>query len=122
MSEKKGNKLRYYWNLIRGKTDALNPAKLDFRHIWAVIQSWVRSILPTPIHIKEQIEWRITQIKSKSPQCWEKGHCIQCGCEMEGKVKADMGCENHPFCYPEMMGKKEWNNFKNQNNVESSRK
>lgn len=112
--------LKYYWNLIRGKTNALNPAKLDLRHIWAVLQSWIRTILPTPTYIKEQIEWRREQVKSKSPLCWVEGHCIQCGCEILGKTKADMGCENPPYCFPEMMGKKEWKNFKNNNYVSSN--
>lgn len=109
--------LKYYWNLIRGKTNALNPAKFDFKHIWAVFQSWVRSIFPKPAHIKEQIKWREEQVKTKSPLCWVNGACIQCGCIIKEKIKADMGCENEPFCYPEMMGKKEWKQFKNQHNV-----
>ena len=109
--------IRYYWKLIRGKTEALNPAKLDLRHIWAVMQSWIRSILPTPKHIKEQIIWRRGEVALKSPECWRQGHCIQCGCEIVPKTTADMGCENEPFCYPEMMGKKKWKQFKKDNNI-----
>lgn len=110
-------KLKYYWNLIRGKTNALNPAKVDLPHVWAVLQSWIRSILPTPAHIKEQIEWRRKQVQQKSPECWKQGHCIQCGCEIMGKTMADMGCENEPFCYPEMMNKAKWKEFKAKNYV-----
>lgn len=110
-------KIRYYWNLITGKTKAINPAKLDLRHIWAVIQSWVRSLLPTPKHIKEQIIWRRGQVALKSPECWKQGHCIQCGCFIIGKTAADMGCENEPFCYPEMMKKKEWKDYKKANDI-----
>lgn len=110
-------KVRYYWNLVRGKTKALNPAKLDFKHIWAVIQSWFRSILPTPKHIKEQIIWRRGQIVLTSPDCWREGHCIQCGCEIIPKTTADMACENEPFCYPKMMGKNQWKEFKKTNNI-----
>lgn len=106
--------IKYYYNLLRGKTKALNPAKLDLRHIWAVFQSWIRSILPTPAHIKEQIAWREGMVKFMSPKCWEEGHCIQCGCVIKEKIKSDMGCENEPFCYPEMMSKKEWNDFKKE--------
>jgi len=111
-------KLRYYWNLIRGKTTALNPAKLDLPHIWAVMQSWFRSILPLPNHVKEQIIWRRGQVVLKSPECWKTGHCIQCGCEIVPKTTADMGCENEPFCYPEMMNKKQWKEFKKTNNIQ----
>jgi len=105
-------KSRYLWNLIRGKSKAINPARLDLRHIWAVIQCQIRSILPSPLHIREQIEWRILQVKEKSPKCWEEGNCIQCGCEIKGKVKADIGCDNEPFCYPQMMRKKQWKQYK----------
>ena len=103
--------IRYYWNLLRGKTNAINPAKLDWKHIYAVIQSWVRSIY-TKKYIKEQIIWRREQVKIKSPECWKQGHCIQCGCEIIGKTTADMGCENEPYCFPEMMNKKDWQEYK----------
>ena len=103
--------LRYYYNLLRGKTNAINPAKLDWKHIYAVLQSWVRSIY-TKKHIKEQIKWRREMVQLLSPECWNQGHCIQCGCEIMGKTKADMGCENEPYCFPEMMNKKDWNDFK----------
>ena len=103
--------LDYYYKLLTGKTKALNPAKLNWEHIYAVLQSWVRSIY-TKKHIREQIAWRREMVKTKSPLCWVEGHCIQCGCEIMGKTKADMGCENEPFCYPEMMGKKEWEEYK----------
>lgn len=105
-------KFKYYLNLIQGKTKAINPAKLDIPHIWAVIQSWFRSILPTQRHIKEQIIWRRGEVAMKSPECWREGHCIQCGCFIVEKTTADMGCENEPFCYPEMMDKKTWQSFK----------
>lgn len=104
--------LRHYWNLLRGKSNALNPAKFNLRHIWAVFQSWIRSILPTPKHIKEQIVWRRKMVTLLSPECMKQGHCIQCGCEIMGKTKADMGCENPPYCFPEMMNKKDWNDYK----------
>ena len=110
-------KLRYYYNLIRGKTNALNPAKLNLKHIWAVLQSWFRSILHVPSHIKEQIAWREYQVKTKSPRCWEEGNCIQCGCVIKEKIKSDMGCENEPYCYPEMMSKKHWKEYKTKHRI-----
>lgn len=111
-------KPRHYWNLLTGKTNALNPAKFDLKHMWAVIQSWIRSILPTPQYIKEQIRWRRWMVEQKSPECIRQGHCIQCGCEIMGKTKADMGCENPPFCFPEMMGKKKWEEYKVEHNFD----
>jgi len=113
-------KLKYYWNLLRGKTKALNPAKLTFRNIYAVIQSiFRRSIQGFSIqtHIYEQAVWRWTQVMLKSPQCWEEGNCIHCGCEMLGKTIEDRGCENEPRGYPDMMGKKEGKQFKLSNNI-----
>lgn len=107
-------RITYYWRLLRGKTSALNPAKLDVKHVWAVFQCWIRSLFPVRKHIKEQIVWRRYQVSMKSPECLKQGNCIQCGCEMNGKLKADMGCENEPFCYPEMMKRREWIKFKNQ--------
>lgn len=112
MSGKKETKLKFYLNLLRGKSKGLNPAKIDIPHIWAVFQSWFRSILPVPKHIREQIIWREKLVKFASPECWEKGHCIQCGCIIKEKIKADMGCENPPYCYPKMMSKTEWKNYK----------
>lgn len=111
-------KLKYYWNLIKGKTNALNPAKLDLPHIWAVIQSWLRNLLPIPKHIKEQIIWRRGEVILKSPKCWKEGACIQCGCEIVPKTTADMGCENEPFCYPEMMNRTTWAEFKKTNHIQ----
>lgn len=110
-------KLGYYWKLIRGKTSALNPAKLNIKHIWAVIQSWIRSLFPISKHIKEQIVWRRGQVILKSPSCWQEGHCIQCGCEILPKTTSDLGCENEPFCYPDMMGKAKWKKYKLTNDI-----
>jgi hypothetical protein len=110
-------KLKYYLNLVRGKTSAINPAKIDIKHIWAVFQAWVRSLLPISQHVKQQIIWRRGEVALKSPECWKQGHCIQCGCEIVPKTTADMGCENEPFCYPEMMSKEVWKQFKVDNNI-----
>jgi len=82
-----------------------------------VIQSWFRSLIPLPKHVKEQIIWRRGQVILNSPECWKQGHCVQCGCEIVPKTTADMGCENEPFCYPEMMNKKDWKEFKINNDI-----
>jgi hypothetical protein len=108
-------KLKYYWNLLKGKTNAINPAKLDLPHIWAVIQSWFRSLFPIPKHIKEQTVWRRLEVIKKSPTCWIAGACVQCGCLMPEKTMADMDCEYG--CYPVMMNKKEWKVFKKNNGI-----
>lgn len=110
-------KIQHYWNLLRGKTEALNPARFDFKHAWAVLQSWVREKFPTPKHVKEQIIWRRGEVLKKCPECWEKGRCIYCGCFILGKTEADMACEEEGQCYPKMMNKKQWKEFKIANNI-----
>ncbi len=116
-------KLRYYYNLLRGKTEAKNPAKLTLRNIWAVIQAFFRKKrrnlggFDLEDHIYEQIIWRRTQVLSKSPKCWVSGNCIQCGCEIIGKTMEDRGCHNSPYCYPDMMSKEEWKEYKIRNQI-----
>lgn len=108
-------KVKHYWGLLTGKSDALNPAKLDFKHAWAVFQSWVRSLFPISKHVGQQIVWRRLQVIEKSPECWAKGECIQCGCYMIPKTKVDMECEHG--CYPPIMSKKEWKKYKKDNKI-----
>ena len=108
-------KIRYYWKLLRGKTSALNPAKLDLKHIWAVIQSFFRSLIPIHNHIKEQTVWIRLEVIKKSPTCWIAGNCVQCGCFMPEKTMADMECEHG--CYPVMMSKKQWKLYKKDNGI-----
>jgi len=33
------------------------------------------------------------------------------------KIKSDMGCENEPYCYPEMMSKKHWKEYKTKHRI-----
>lgn len=120
-------KLKSYWNLIRGKTTALRPAKLSLSNIKAVIQSWFRkkqmSIggFPMANHIYEQIIWRRTRVQKISPTCWHLGNCKVCGCDILGKTMEDRGCSVYEYpelqktmapCYPDMMDEKEWEEYK----------
>jgi hypothetical protein len=75
-------------------------------------------------HIYEQIIWRRIKVMDNSPKCWQSGHCIVCGCEILGKTMEDRGCSasespelNISPCYPDMMSKKEWNQYKITNNI-----
>lgn len=108
-------KIAYYWKLLRGKTKALHPAKLDVKHIWAVFQAWIRCKLPVPKYISEQIIWRRLEVIKNSPECWKEGACVECGCMMVEKTKADMECEHG--CYPPIMSKKLWKQFKINHNI-----
>lgn len=106
--------LKHLYKFFTGKIKAKNKAKISFKTIFAVIQSYIRSIFPTPKYIKEQIEYRRNQVQKVSPECLKSGSCVYCGCDMNYKLKADIGCENNPSCYPEMMSKKEWKVFKSK--------
>lgn len=109
-------KIKYYWNLIRGKTQAIKPAKLTLRNVWAVIQAWFRQKrrsldgFDLPDHLYEQIIWRRTRVIERSPVCWEENQCVVCGCEVIGKTMEDRGCDGG--CYPEMMPKDKWKAYK----------
>lgn len=63
-------------------------------------------------HIFEQIVWRISVMDI---ECYEKGSCKICGCDTTALQMADKQCGKP--CYPNMMNKKEWLKFK-QNNYE----
>lgn len=114
-------KLKRLYLLLTGQTNATNPAKLTFRNAWAVIQSIFRKMrrglggFDLPAHQYEQIIWRRTQVKEKSPECWEMGECIVCGCDILGKTMEDRSCEDK--CYPEMMNKEQWNQYKIDNEI-----
>ena len=101
------------------KENFKNPASFtDRKNIKAFFQGHLREIeeefgfLPT--HIKEQAAWRLTKANSK---CIKEDQCYNCGCSpMKSKVLEDRGCEEG--CYPKMMGEKEWNDYKTNNNIE----
>ena len=52
------------------------------------------------------------------PECYEEGYCKMCGCNTTALQMADKPC-NKP-CYPKMMGKKDWENFKKENKINLS--
>jgi hypothetical protein len=65
-----------------------------------------------PEYIMEQIEWR----KTKAPNCLSLGYCTYCGCDTPALFYEDRGCKDpDKQCYPKIMSKKEWENFKNNN-------
>lgn len=100
------------------KTKAKNPAKFTIRNVLAILQSlWRKKLggITIPSHIHEQIIWRRTQVIKLSSECWESGNCIECGCEILGKTMEDRGCDGP--CYPSMMNKKEWKEYKNNNDI-----
>jgi hypothetical protein len=95
-----------------------NPARITLRNVWAVIQAFFRKKrrglggFDLPDHLYEQIFWRRTVA---DPICWNQGVCKECGCEMIGKTMEDRGCDGK--CYPDMMNKSEWKEFKQVHNI-----
>lgn len=61
-----------------------------------------------PDHIREQIHFRISTIMDT--ECYERGSCVHCGCQVPHLQMADKACEGG--CYPDMMSAKEWENSK----------
>lgn len=119
-------KLRSYWNLLKGKTKTIKPAKLTVRNVLAVIQALWRknkSIagFDLPVHVYEQIIWRRFEVARLSPECWNSGSCKVCGCEILGKTMEDRECSageiNLPLCYPAMMKAEDWNTYKQTHNI-----
>ena len=112
--------VRNYYDLLRGKTTASNPAKLTLSNIKGFLQALYRkgreiSGFKLPSHVYEQIIWRRTEVARVSPECWESNSCKVCGCDVLGKTMEDRSCEG--FCYPEMMGEGEWDKYKKMNNI-----
>lgn len=91
--------------------------------MWAVFQAFWRGKrrklggFDIPEYIYEQIIYRRIQVLNKSPKCWLSGNCIQCGCDVLGKTMEDRACENPPYCYPQMMKKDDWEEYKKANGI-----
>lgn len=110
-----------------------NPAKPTLKNIKKFIVGWSRYILYKlfyqghvsrlgedskdvmflPKHQMEQFVWR-QQIMN--PLCLAQGKCVICGCQTPQLQMAGEACEGN--CYPEMMDKKEWENYKKENQIE----
>jgi hypothetical protein len=121
-------RVRYYWNLIRGKIRVRKPATLTLGNIRAVIQAFFRKRrelggFKLEDHIYEQIIWRRTEVMRESPECWSGGHCLCCGCEILGKTMEDRSCSLSELdppespCYPAMMTKEVWKKYKIDNDI-----
>lgn len=60
-----------------------------------------------PNHILEQIYFRINKMDKK---CYNDGQCKICGCSTIALQMANKSCPKP--CYPKMMNKRQWNNYK----------
>lgn len=70
-------------------------------------------------HIKEQVNWRLEQVRIKSPECFEKKECF-CGCDLNGLLYQPSKCMEKNECFPALMNKKDWKTFKNDTTKQKS--
>lgn len=117
---------KFLSNLLKGRKSATNPAKINLRNVFAVVQAFLRKFrqqltiggISLPQHQWEQIVWRRIEVRKKSYNCWRRGHCTFCGCDILGKTMEDRGCENpDKLCYPPMMDKATWEQYKQDHDV-----
>lgn len=99
---------------IRNWRSAENPAKITLIRVYLFLKAMFRKAFKSklPKHYAEQIQWRKTKI---NPECKNQGFCKFCGCDTDGIIYLDEACEGK--CYPDMMGKDEWKQFKKTNNI-----
>lgn len=61
---------------------------------------------------KDQANWRLEQVKIKSPICIKQGFCKGCKCEWkDGLHYESESCKEPEKCYPKWMNKEEWENI-----------
>ena len=96
--------------------------QLTLSNIKGYIQANFRDVIDSfgelPSYLKEQAQWRLNQVKAKSPACYKKDKCEHCGCQVSAKVLEDRGCSDNEKCYGKMMNETEWEWFKLSRNVE----
>lgn len=90
-------------------------AKITFSNIWSFIQGVSREyydrLIGLPGHMQEQVTWRLSQCDD----CIEAGKCPMCGCPPLKKAFATKSCNKHRF--PDLMGEKEWEQYKSNNGI-----
>jgi hypothetical protein len=98
----------------------IKPAKITWRNIKAVIQAYFRKkknkYFGIEQEIYEQTVWRRTVMNQK---CLN-GSCVWCGCNGVDMTYEDAGCKRDDEigpCYPDMMDKERWEQFKKTNNI-----
>lgn len=117
--------------------NAINPAKINLHNISNYLSAKLRNLkiriydryfsnadVHTSndndpfLHEREQVIYRGIVAESVG-QCTSKKFCTYCGCTTVGegnKYEGWAACETEG-CYPEMMNKKEWEEFKLKNNI-----
>lgn len=74
---------------------------------------YYNGLVGLPPYTQEQIIWRLMKCKDT---CIPKGECKYCGCDPEKKVFVVESC-NEEKIFPNLMGEKEWNQYKKDNKI-----
>lgn len=108
------------WKYIFNRKAIKEPKKVNFNTIRYFIQGNLRSLASNfgivDEHILEQAQWRKGRINDWSPECLLKGKCKYCECSINDSVLSSPGCDHG--CYPEMMDKDKWEDYKLKNKIE----
>lgn len=96
-------------------------AKINLSNIIAYIQGHTREFLfyskyfnkLLPLHIFEQINYRLFVMKK---ECYSNGECVHCGCSTPALQMANKSCDG--ICYPVMLDKTDWFIYKREYNIE----
>ena len=91
--------------------------KITLKNIHSFLEGNYQLILEKiniqPLHIQEQIAYRRLICKD---DCAVENYCIYCGCDFKGKTSVQKSCNNGER-FPDLMDKKEWDEFKQNNNI-----
>lgn len=63
-------------------------------------------------HIVEQIDYRV---KMMNEECYNKGSCVECGCETIALQMCSKKCKGN--CYPPLTNSKLWSKFIKRENI-----
>jgi len=62
---------------------------------------------------KEQVLYRMEKCKD---DCMKFQYCVYCGCDVPGKLYVKRSC-NEGARFPDVMNKRDWEKFKEDNNI-----
>ena len=91
--------------------------EITFKNILSFIEGNTNYILDRfgfyPDYKQEQVLWRLNICKM---DCVKEGACVYCGCPPTKKAFAEASCNNGDR-FPDIMEKKEWEKYKEDNNI-----
>lgn len=101
-------------NLLRGKYSAkqvIDYFRAELRYFIYFDYFGLEDLMRT--HIREQIDFRIYVMMDL--KCYADGQCKKCGCTTPDLQFTNSSCDG--FCYPPLVDKKTWEQFKRAGNI-----